>query len=266
VGKHLDILIGKLPNKNKRVFKDEYGIQKQSGINVPGRIIINLWRIIRKEINLRNYNYQNVIFNLLNVRIHEFSHETLTKYLFSKNPSEFSIAYKYNKRKTEYNLHLLTNLDIINRTAERARVYGIDFFSCISRGSQYFVEGMLIRLTKPRNYFVLSPSKTQVQNQNSNECIPLVMNPESGLYIDPVLVLDFQSLYPRYSSNNSSIMIAYNLCYCTCLGKLGSNKFGAYSQFNLEEGALKNLIDDIFITPNGVMFLKPSIRYYYKLY
>lgn len=44
------------------------------------------------------------------------------------------------------------------------------------------------------------------------ECIPLVLEPESKFYEDPVLVLDFQSLYP-------SMVIAYNYCYSTCLGR-----------------------------------------------
>jgi DNA polymerase zeta len=45
------------------------------------------------------------------------------------------------------------------------------------------------------------------------EALPLIMEPESKFYASPVLVLDFQSLYP-------SMMIAHNYCYSTCLGKV----------------------------------------------
>ena len=47
------------------------------------------------------------------------------------------------------------------------------------------------------------------------EWIPLVMEPQSKFYCDPIVVLDFQSLYP-------SIIMAYNYCYSTCLGKVNN--------------------------------------------
>jgi DNA polymerase elongation subunit (family B) len=57
----------------------------------------------------------------------------------------------------------------------------------------------------------IAPTREQVGGQPAMEAIPLVMEPESRFYHEAVLVLDFQSLYP-------SIIIAYNLCFSTCLG------------------------------------------------
>jgi DNA polymerase zeta len=43
--------------------------------------------------------------------------------------------------------------------------------------------------------------------------MPLIMEPLSTFYKGPLVVLDFQSLYP-------SIMILYNHRYSTCLGRI----------------------------------------------
>jgi len=45
--------------------------------------------------------------------------------------------------------------------------------------------------------------------------MPLIMEPMSAFYSSPLVVLDFQSLYP-------SVMIAYNYCYSTCLGRVAA--------------------------------------------
>lgn len=85
------------------------------------------------------------------------------------------------------------------------------------------------------------------------ECIPLVMEPESGFFVDPVIVLDFQSLYP-------SMVIAYNLCFCTCLGKVAAepNTLGV-SSYSLDVNALRDLKDQILLTPNGAMYVSPKV-------
>ena len=111
------------------------------------------------------------------------------------------------------NIDILQRLDVIGQTSEFARVFGIEFYHVLSRGSQYRVESMMLRVAKPLNFIPVSPTVQQRAKQNAPECIPLTLEPESKLYTDPVVVLDFQSLYP-------SIMIAYNYCYSTCLGKL----------------------------------------------
>jgi DNA polymerase zeta len=71
--------------------------------------------------------------------------------------------------------------------------------------------------------------------------MPLIMEPLSAFYTSPLVVLDFQSLYP-------SIMIAYNYCYSTCLGRItdfkGRNKFGV-TELDQSVGLLETLQDQI---------------------
>lgn len=77
---------------------------------------------------------------------------------------------------------------------------------------------------------------------NALEGLPLVMEPNSSFYTSPVLVLDFQSLYP-------SIMIAYNYCYSTCIGKLkgmgGSKKLGILDNYEISLDQLYSLRDHV---------------------
>ena len=71
--------------------------------------------------------------------------------------------------------------------------------------------------------------------------MPLIMEPLSAFYNSPLVVLDFQSLYP-------SVMIAYNYCYSTCLGRStpfkGQYKLGV-TEVKQPEGLLGMLKDHI---------------------
>lgn len=140
--------------------------------------------------------------------------------------------------------------------SEIARLFGMDFISVLSRGSQYQVESVLMRITKKKNFVMISPSSNTVSKQAALECIALVMEPYSSVYHDPVVVLDFQSLYP-------SLMIAYNLCYSTYLGRFerGQNavlqdNMGVVSMVdNLEaSNFIASHGDQVFVSPNGCMF------------
>jgi len=59
-------------------------------------------------------------------------------------------------------LLVLEKLDLVNRYSESARLYGIPLFDVVSRGSQYRVEAVMLRVMKPLNFAAPSPSKAQV--------------------------------------------------------------------------------------------------------
>lgn len=237
------------------IIEDEWGRTHASGLHVGGRIVLNVWRLVRGEVKHNMYTVEAVAGVVLRRKIPSFQHSILTKW-FSSGPGRARYrCLEYMIERAKLNVEIINQLDLVNRTAELARVFGIDFFSVLSRGSQYRVESMFLRLAHTQNYIAISPGNQQVASQPAMECLPLVMEPESGFYADPVIVLDFQSLYP-------SMIIAYNLCFCTCLGKVVPSKANTLgvTSFTADQYVLRDLKDQILLTPNGVMYVPPKVR------
>ncbi|KXL42393.1 hypothetical protein M433DRAFT_358235 [Acidomyces richmondensis BFW] len=235
---------------------DRWGFTHTSTVRITGRHTINIWRAMRSELNLLQYTMENVCFHLLHRRIPYYSFATLTQFWQSGKPRDLTKVLDYFLTRTTLDLEILDANELIPRTSEQARLLGVDFFSVFSRGSQFKVESLMFRIAKPESFVLVSPSRKQVGAQNALECLPLVMEPQSAFYTSPLLVLDFQSLYP-------SVMIAYNYCYSTCLGRIvnwrGANKLG-FTDFHRAPGLLELAKDHINIAPNGMMYVKPSLR------
>lgn len=60
------------------------------------------------------------------------------------------------------NLDMLDASQSVTRTCESARVFGVDFYAVISRGSQYKVESIMFRIAKPENFVLITPNRRQV--------------------------------------------------------------------------------------------------------
>ncbi|KAF6802480.1 DNA polymerase zeta catalytic subunit [Colletotrichum sojae] len=245
-------------NSHGRIGKenDRWGFNTTSTIRVTGRHMINIWRAMRGELNLLQYTMENVVWHVLHRRVPHYSWKTLTEWYKSSRQRDLDKLLRYYLARTRIDIQILESNELIPRTSEQARLLGVDFFSVFSRGSQFKVESIMFRIAKPENFMLHSPSRKQVGGQNALECLPLVMEPQSAFYNSPLLVLDFQSLYP-------SVMIAYNLCYSTFLGRIvnwrGMNKMG-FTEYQRHKRLLELLKDHINIAPNGMMYVRPEIR------
>ncbi|EKM61040.1 uncharacterized protein PHACADRAFT_204189 [Phanerochaete carnosa HHB-10118-sp] len=248
--------ISRAPGRAHAVQSDQWGLRTTSTFRVIGRHVLNLWRIMRSELSLSSYSLENAVFHVLRRRTPRHSPGTLTEWYHSKIPEHTSRLIRYCLARATIVVEMLEVAEVITKNSEFARVFGVDFFSVLSRGSQFKVESFMFRIAKPESFVLLSPSKQDVGKQNAAECMPLIMEPLSAFYSSPLVVLDFQSLYP-------SVMIAYNYCYSTCLGRVvdfkGQNKFGV-SELHQPPELLKTLEDYINISPNGMVFVKPAVR------
>mmetsp|Transcript_32160 Transcript_32160/g.125521 ORF Transcript_32160/g.125521 Transcript_32160/m.125521 type:complete len:1842 (-) Transcript_32160:3575-9100(-) len=237
------------------------------GFNITGRHVINLWRVVRQEVKLNSYTFENVVAEVLGCRVALHSTRQLNSW-FSGVGSKAAAhrALRYLVLRSQLTFGLMDALDVIGRTSEQARVYGIDFMSVLTRGSQYRVESMLVRLSHQRDFVLLAATREQVFKQQAVECLPLVMEPKSRYYTDPVVVLDFQSLYP-------SMIIAHNLCFSTMMGSLRNvrewaqpRKLGVVNGYVPPEASILQCSGstssnwDVFVGTNGEVFCTSDVR------
>ncbi|KAH0553475.1 hypothetical protein GP486_006454 [Trichoglossum hirsutum] len=254
----LSRIINRQPGRNSGYDKHAWGYSTHGQVSaVTGRHTLNILRLMQKELHLSRHSLESVTLHLLGKSVPSYSHKDLAIWCATQISRDVSKFVHYYTSRTRLNLEILERTETVARTSEQARILGIDFFSVLTRGSQFRVESMMFRLAKLEEYLLPSPSEAQVAGQNPLQCPPLVMEPVSNYYNSPVVVLDFQSLYP-------SIMIAYNYCYSTYLGDVsdlpGRTKMG-FTNYKREGGLLEMFgTNRINVCPYGHMYLKPEVR------
>ena len=246
-------------------FQDTYGRDHMAGMWVTGRVVFNLWRILRAEVKLQSYTYQAAAAAVLRRRVPHVPPSQLHAW-HSCRRDRWRAAH-WVLGLADGGVRLCQQLDLVARTSELARVFGIQLEDVVVRGSQHRVESMMLRLAHSQNFVAISPTKDDLRRIPAPAHIALVMEPVSGFYTSPVVVLDFQSLYP-------SQIIAYNLCYSTSLGTLPGctpgelldtpRSFGVTS-LTMPKGLLTGQdggagVDALYVAPNGSIFVPPGTR------
>ncbi|CAE8679199.1 unnamed protein product [Polarella glacialis] len=123
----------------------------------------------------------------------------------AKNPRLASMAL----RDAGLAMRLFEAQHCLFRYVEMARVTGVPMEYLLTRGQSVKVLSMLLRKARDHGYVLPAPPKGGSQGEESYEG-GAVLEPCSGFYQEPVVTLDFASLYP-------SIMQRHNLCYSTLL-------------------------------------------------
>ncbi|XP_045400148.1 DNA polymerase zeta catalytic subunit isoform X3 [Lemur catta] len=116
--------------------RDEYGSDTMSEINIVGRITLNLWRIMRNEVALTNYTFENVGFHVLHQRFPLFTFRVLSDWFDNKTDLYRWKMVDHYVSRVRGNLQMLEQLDLIGKTSEMARLFGIQFLHVLTRGSQ----------------------------------------------------------------------------------------------------------------------------------
>ncbi len=199
----------RMPDKNatyKRstFFSRAKGTQIKYKIFIEGRFTFDMLDYSRDNLKARSYGLGMIAQTFLGYAKVEMSYSKIPEYNAGTDEQRAHLCY-YCWWDAHLCYELMKNQMVMINYIEAARVCGVPFKYLNDRGQQVLTTQLLLRFGNARGFVI--PSSTESQN-GEETAGAIVMNPLTGFYTDPVVTLDFRSLYP-------SIIDDSNICYST---------------------------------------------------
>jgi len=214
-----------------------YGSSTNKEINLEGRVLFDLYPIVKRDCKLRSYSLNYVSFHFLKQQKEDVPYSMMQELQDGDETTRRRLAV-YCVKDSVLPLLLLDKLMYVVNYVEMARVTGVPIPFLISRGQQIKVQSQLLRKVQTKNYVIPVLERAPGGGDEVAFEGATVIEPKTGFYDkDCITTLDFASLYP-------SIMMAHNLCYSTLLSAQEAKRYPA---------------DSVNTTPRGDKFLKKSV-------
>jgi DNA polymerase zeta len=94
--------------------KLNWSFRKTSGVEVGGRVVLNVWRLIKSDLPLTYFSFQNVVFHVLHERVPRFQTKDLSDWY--KVPRTRGRTIRYVIDRVTKTLDLLDETNMIGRT------------------------------------------------------------------------------------------------------------------------------------------------------
>lgn len=203
-----DLVLGRLRSTSTKaksvVFETrQLGRHDTKAINVEGRLLFDILTVLEREHKLTSYSLSSLALTFLGETRMDLRPKVESG-LAPHRLEEFAL------RDAAIALKLFQRQHVLFRYVEMARVTGVPIEFLLTRGQSIKVFSMLLRKARSHGYVLPPPPERRVSGEEGSYEGGAVLEPESGFYDEPVVTLDFASLYP-------SIMLKHNLCYSTML-------------------------------------------------
>lgn len=246
-------VFGRVKNSRVRV-KDttfssrQYGTRESKEVTLEGRVQFDLLQAMQRDYKLSSYSLNSVSAHFLSEQKEDVHHSIISDLQNGNAETRRRLAV-YCLKDAYLPQRLLDKLMFIYNYVEMARVTGVPLSFLLSRGQSIKVLSQLLRKAKQKNLVI--PNVKQAGSEQGTYEGATVLEARAGFYEKPIATLDFASLYP-------SIMMAYNLCYCTlvtpedvrklnippeCVNKTPSGE--TFVKSNLQKGILPEILEEL---------------------
>ena len=189
--------------EDKVLSSSAYGHNEFKILQIPGRLSFDMLVSIRKEHKLPKYSLNFVSQHFLDDSKDDITPYQLFQIIEEKIPHQVAKVCNYCVQDTDLVIRLMEKLCILTNFVEMAKSTRVPVDWLLTRGQQCKVYSQLAYETRKIDYVIMDRDEPPLTYKGAT-----VLTAQSGAYFEPVIGLDFKSLYP-------SIMIDYNMCYST---------------------------------------------------
>lgn len=204
---------------------------------IEGRVVIDMLRVVLVAYNLSTFTLAECSQVFLD-RTKEVLNSVTIAELWKGHHGGVYRLINYSLNEAEVTWDLMQKLQTIPETIEMARVTGLSISDSLYKAQMVRVQSLLLRSAQKEAWLLGGPT---INGQLSES--PFLIHPKdsrtAGFYKDPVVILDFASLYP-------SLYMAHNLCYTTLVHPEDVDLFPKES---------------LMRSPTGAYFVIPSVRH-----
>lgn len=187
-------------------------------IDMEGRVIIDVMKVVQRDHKLDSYKLDNVASHFMKMNKHDVSPNDIFR-LSRGSAADRKIIADYCVQDCALCNHLMMKLEIIANNIGMANVCNVPLTYIFMRGQGVKIFSLVSKQCKEDNFLIPTLNKGKIGEDDGVEDEEgyegaIVLEPKTGIYTeDPVSVLDYASLYP-------SSMISENLSH-DCLVEIG---------------------------------------------
>ena len=216
---------------------------------IPGRINFDLFIFIKMTYTENSYKLDDIAEKYIGENKHEVSPREMFDWYASGDPNLIEKLGRYCIQDTVLLQKLVDQLYITQAQISMSNVTLVPFKFLIEKGQQIKIFSQILKETASLDFLVpSSPDSPYMEDYEG----ATVLKPDQGAYYEPVIIVDFEGLYP-------SIMTAHNLCHSTIILDKKDLIEGTYNTFTWFDATSQGDITYHYTKPEHFQGILPKI-------
>jgi DNA polymerase elongation subunit (family B) len=187
-------------------------------IDIEGVVQMDLLKVVQRDHKLDSYKLDNVAKHFMKKQKVDLTPNELFRNFRIGTPDKIQEIAVYCIMDCKLVNELVNKLDVITANLGMSNVCCVPFSYLFLRGQGIKIFSLVAKFCREENFLIKDLSEEDIDQSSYEGAIVFV--PKPGIYFDPVVVMDYNSLYP-------SSMIAENISHDSILG---------YKEYRLKPG------------------------------